>query len=119
MSPKKENCRVYAELLRVLATYLKRMGIHVTDPDYTVFNRHLLVFITIATLYCIMVLTAIQMAEGDFLETIKALTTFGIFIQVRFILIFVNFILSVSVFVFIPRPPSGLCQDFDLLYKFA
>lgn len=66
----------------MLARYLKKMGIHVLDPDYQVFNRHLLVFFAISTLYTIMVLTAIKMADGDFVNTVKSLTTFGIFIQV-------------------------------------
>lgn len=81
MTPTKASCRVYADLLAVMTSYLKKMGIHVLAPEYQVFNRHLLVFLTIATLYTVMVLTAITTAEGDFVETVKALTTFGIFIQ--------------------------------------
>lgn len=80
-NPYTGSCSVYGDLLRVLAKYLKKMGIHVLDPDYEVFNRHLLVFFAIATLYSIMVLTAIHTAEGHFVNTVKSLTTFGIFIQ--------------------------------------
>lgn len=82
MRPPSGNCRAYNDLLQVLNTYLKKMGFHVLALDYNVFNPHLLWFLTTATLYSIMVLTAIQVAEGNFVDTVKGLTTFGIFIQV-------------------------------------
>lgn len=63
-----------------------------TDPDYAD-------FVTIATLYTVMVLTAIQRVEDDFVVSVQALTTYGI-IQVRFTIIlsgiFINILISLT-----------------------
>lgn len=58
------------------------MGIHVLDPNYKVFNRHLLTFLTIGLLYSIMVMSSARNALGDIVAIAKSLTTYGVFIQV-------------------------------------